>query len=71
VVGPEVEAYVVVVSRGGLQVEMWRGSGRDRYEIERFGGLDEAVAAERRRPSETSGRIQGRDDEGLAVTREI
>jgi hypothetical protein len=44
VVGPVVEAYVIAVSRGGFQVEMWRANGRDPYKIKRCGDLDEAVA---------------------------
>jgi len=43
VAGPVVEAYVVAVSRGGFQVEMWRPNGRDPYKIKRCGDLDEAV----------------------------
>jgi hypothetical protein len=45
VVGRTVEAYVVAVSRGGFQVEMWRANGRNPYKIKCCSDLDEAVTA--------------------------
>ena len=43
VIGPVVEAYVLAVRDGGIQVDLWRHDGDDPYRTVTSPDLDEAV----------------------------